>query len=215
MAKKNDTWTPCNNCGRDTRHVVLMVDSETEKDEEYGAWWETTFSMIKCAGCDLILLERSVDSSEFAETEKEYFPPVVSRRRPKWAADQTESIGPRGLMQLLNEVYLALHADSRRLATMGARTLLDMVMLDKVGDVGSFNAKLNAMQARGLIAIKQREFLEAALEAGNASAHRGHYPSSENLDHVMDILENIIAQVYVLPGAGKSLRRSTPKRRRK
>ncbi len=215
MATKNEIWAPCNNCGCDTRHIVLMTDSETEKDEQYGAWWQTTFKMIKCAGCDLVILERSINSSEFSETEKEYFPPVVSRRRPKWAVDRTESIGPRGLLHLLHEVYLALHADSRRLATMGARALLDMVLLDKVGDLGGFGIKLNAMQTQGFIAPEQRKFLEALLEVGNASAHRGHYPSSEDLDHAMDILENMISQIYLLPAAGKSLKRSTPRRREK
>jgi hypothetical protein len=186
-----------------------------DRDEEYDAWWETIFSMLKCLGCESVVLERCVTSSEYSEPEKEYFPPVASRKKPKWATDETEGIVPRTLIRLLNEVYLALHTDSRSLATMGARTILDMLILDKVGDVGSFKDKLNALQVKGLIGVQQRDFLEAALEAGHASSHRGHIPSTENLDHVMDILENLVAQVYVLPSAAKSLRKSTPKRKRK
>lgn len=51
----------------------------------------------------------------------------------------------------MDEVYIALHSDSRRLAILGARTLLDMVALDKVGDCGTFEEKLNALSDKGLI----------------------------------------------------------------
>ena len=117
-------------------------------------------------------------------------------------------------MSLLNEVYSALHADSRRLATMGARTLLDMVILDQVGDVGSFKEKLDAIQTKGLVGSQQREFLEAALNTGNAAAHRGHRPAADDLNIVIDIVESVVAQVYVLPGAANQLKKSTPARKR-
>jgi len=46
------------------------------------------------------------------------------------------------MKQVLDEIYVALTGNGRRLALMGARTLVDMLMLQEVGDVGTFDAKL-------------------------------------------------------------------------
>ena len=118
------------------------------------------------------------------------------------------------LPDLLSEVYSALHANNRRLATMGARTLLDMAIVNSVGDVGNFPNKLEALQQKGLVGKNQREFLEAALEAGNAASHRGHCPTAQRLNDVMDIVESILHQMYVLPHASAKLKKSTPRRKK-
>jgi hypothetical protein len=113
---------------------------------------------------------------------------------------------------LLDEIYIALHADSRRLALMGARAVLDIVLLDKVGDVGTFAKKLEQLEEQGLVARRNREFLATAIDAGSAAAHRGFRPNEETLAHVMDIVENLLEAVYVLEKSAEALRKATPQR---
>lgn len=83
-----------------------------------------------------------------------------------------------------------------------------------VGDVGSFPQKLDALLAEGLIGKKNRDFLEAALNAGSAASHRGHQPSGTAVSHVMDIMENHFQAVYVLESAADELKKTTPPRQR-
>jgi hypothetical protein len=54
--------------------------------------------------------------------------------------------------------------------------------------------------------------LEAALDAGNAAAHRGHAAKPEEVEIVMDIVENMLHSVYVLHDAAQKLKKSTPLR---
>ena len=96
---------------------------------------------------------------------------------------------------------------------MGARALIDIVILEKVGDTGSFKEKLEALKKAGLIGTKNRDFLEAALDTGSAAMHRGHIPDEESVNHVMDIVENLLQAVYVLESAAKELKQATPQRR--
>lgn len=205
----------CNECGHVTDHTSLKSHSTEQNDEEYGAWWNTTYQMIECRGCHFISLKRTRTSSEMTEAEIDYYPPPVSRRKPNWYGDFCMNT-PAGLdlPDLIDEVYAALHANSRRLAAMGARTLLDIAIVDSVGDVGTFAEKLEALQKNGLIGTKQRDFLEAALEAGNAAAHRGHCPTAQQLNQVMDIVESILNQIYILPHAAAELKKSTPPRKK-
>lgn len=115
----------------------------------------------------------------------------------------------------MEEVYKSLDADGRRLALMGARALVDITILDKVGDAGSFQQKLQLMVQKGFLSRESSEYLAAALDAGNAAAHRGYYPGSDQLNHVMDIVENLLQAAYVLKDAAAELRKTTPQRKPK
>jgi len=104
-------------------------------------------------------------------------------------------------------MYTALHNDGRRLALMGARTLVDMLMLKEIGDVGSFEKKLKELETRGVISARGREFLSVALDFCNAAAHRGYKPAPDDLDAVMDIVENLLAATYHLSKVSAGVKR--------
>lgn len=97
---------------------------------------------------------------------------------------------------------------------MGARTLVDMAILDKVGDVGTFEQKLKALEHQGFVSRRNREILDAALDAGNASAHRGHKFKPEEVNQVMDIVENLLQAIYVLEPAARKIKTATPPRKK-
>lgn len=119
---------------------------------------------------------------------------------------------PYKLSSLLREIYTALDADRRWLALMGTRTVVDMVLLEKVGDVGTFQQKLEQLEGKGFVSRRSREFLAAVLDIGSAAAHRGFVPKAEQLAHVMDIVENVLQAVFLLEGAAAELRKKTPPR---
>lgn len=98
---------------------------------------------------------------------------------------------------------------------MGARAVLDIVIVDKVSDVGSFVDKLDALMANDFITKKQRDFLKAALEVGNAAAHRGHFPTASDVNRLMNIVEGLLTQIYILPNDGIALQTTTPQRKKK
>jgi len=210
MAKKSRISTVerihCNNCRNRTEHRRRKtVQDSGQTDEVY--WWSTTNEMLECCGCRAVILRRTFEFSEDNEPTVRYFPPFVSRHPPSWQYDL-----PREVRVVLDEVYRSLDADTRRLPMMGARTLVDILKVEKVGDVGSFKQKLDALAAAGFIGTVQVEILDAALDAGGAAAHRGHIPSFDEVNAVMAIVENLLKAVYVLPDMAKRLKKSTPAR---
>jgi len=98
------------------------------------------------------------------------------------------------------------------LAVMGARALIDVVIADKIGDVGSFEKKLDMLEERKFVSSLNRVQLAAALDAGSAAIHRGHKPSPETVGQVLDIVENIVEAVYVLPKTAEQVSKETPPR---
>jgi hypothetical protein len=87
-----------------------------------------------------------------------------------------------------------------------------MVMVEKIGDVGRFDQKLNELEKAGFVSSKNREVLAAALDAGSAAAHRGYAATPAEVNIVMDIVENMLQAVYVLHDAAQKLKKSTPPR---
>ena len=94
---------------------------------------------------------------------------------------------------------------------MGARAIVDQFMNVMIGDIGGFKAKLQKLVDDGYISKKNRETLEAALDAGHAATHRSHDPSPDDLTLVLDIVENLI-QPLALEKKIETLKKNTPKR---
>ncbi len=124
----------------------------------------------------------------------------ISRKKPEWLNEL-----PSDIKSVLSEVYIALHAESRYLATVGPRTVLDLLIVDKIGDSGSFKQKIKKLEDGGHITHAEAELIEAVIEAGSASAHRGYAPDTDSLNHVMDTLESMLDKLYIAEGRQKRL----------
>jgi hypothetical protein len=141
--------------------------------------------------------------------EPNYYPPPVRRQRPSWHVEL-----PQEIFQILSEVYAALASDSRRLALMGLRTVLDIYIVDKIGDAGGFKEKLKQLREKGEISEHGAELLDAAIEAGSAAIHRGFKPEQKHLETVLEIVENLLRQSALKPSA-KKVMDAVPKRKQK
>jgi hypothetical protein len=205
-------WSHCNECGQDTLHrvVKLIQRSRDYEDGEYTVTAGTNWRILQCCGCNEVAMSRIDWCSEDDPQDPHvptYFPPRVSRRKPEWMV-RREAPGYEGL---LDEIYAALHADSRRLAMMGARAVIDRAVAKKIGDRGSFSVGLDELQKENLLSQQERAIIEAAFEAGSAAMHRGHQPTSDSLNTVIDIVERVV-HAEVLEEKARELSAATPKR---
>jgi hypothetical protein len=216
MNTPNKTHSFCRECGQQTWHIIVAginrdeVEVETEAGER-PVMSENVYQLLQCCGCECVTMRCTTICEELYrdDTVVRHFPPSTARRRPAW-----EGHLPSPAQFLIREIYNALHSGGLRLAVMGARTLVDMAILDKVGDVGTFEQKLKALEDDGFVSKRNREVLNAALDAGNASAHRGHKFEAREVNQVMDIVENLLQAIYVLEKAAEKIRTQTPPRKK-
>ena len=207
-------WVHCNQCLRKTRHEVITFrilkeseEIEVEDGQTFPIDWQTTYTMLECRGCGSVTLRRRVVTHDMGGSDNtEYYPPPVSRQIPRWHYDL-----PKEFQSLMKEVYAALHANSKCLALMGARALVDLFMNVSIGDIGGFQKKLEKLVEDGYLSKKNKEILEPALDAGHAATHRAHTPTTEDVNVVFDIVENLI-QALALKKKVEDLKKHTPKR---
>ena len=210
--------TYCNQCRKKTRHAIVAESTRTGSEGLVDV--SRTSSILEC-GCEHTVLRKRVHFSEFQECpgdldpDDEFFPPHSSHYEPAWV----DSLDSHTLKAVLREVYLSLNAGLRFLAAVGIRTGLDLIIKEKVGDIGQFEKKLDELVTAGFVSSEERDRLDVLAEAGNAAAHRGYTPTPEALTVVLGILELLIYRLYVetkhaaeLSVAADKIRQTIPRR---
>jgi hypothetical protein len=169
--------------------------------------------MLECAGCHTISMshEAAIGGGDFVE--QTYYPSPVSRKQPSWVLLLAIGFGYEGVLgDLLLEIYQALAGGQLRLAAMGVRALLEQVMIAKVGDLRTFDDKLDAFQKAGYISFLQRDAMRATLDMGDAAMHRAYKPTEREINTALDIVETVFSVIFEQKDAAERLRDTVPPR---
>jgi Domain of unknown function (DUF4145) len=117
--------------------------------------------------------------------------------------------------ELLQEVYVAFYQGLTRLATMGIRSLIERIMISKIGDQQSFIKNMSEFERLGYVSNIQRARLDTLLDAGHAAIHRAYSPTTQDVHTLLDITEHIVEAVYVHGDKVAELRKNIPVRKPK
>lgn len=225
MPNADSTQSHCNICLGHKNHKVVHVETTSWKDtiDEYAGYsidGGDRWTLLRCLGCDAVRLKHeswcSEDSDDVGRVKinTEWFPPTVRRQKPAWRRELRFMFGPlNSYGDLSDEIYEALAMGANRLATMGVRALVERLMVDNVGDKGTFEKTISAFFSAGHVAPNQQAmFRETLIEAGHAAMHRGFEPSADTVNTLLDIVEGIMHQIYVAPVLAQQVNKTIPKR---
>jgi hypothetical protein len=205
------TKAHCNRCGGQTNQEILFSSRHDAFAEPLGYVVQELFETLRCHGCDKLTTRVT---TFFSDKEGDFYavqyPPVMARRTPDWIEIPDEI--PPVVIDLMYEVYTAVQNRLARLAAMGIRAALEYLIIDKVEDQGMFTKNLDAFQAAGYISLRQRNSVEAILEAGHASIHRGWEPKENDITTLLDITESVIESVYLHEDQARNLEKRVPRR---
>jgi hypothetical protein len=210
MALAKKVQAPCSSCVRKTAHDILF---ETVQSDEIAT---DTYALLSCCGCSTISLGHQFRWSD-GSLDHTYYPSPVSRKAPDWV--QWLAIGMTSHSKeesdiggLLKEIYQSVDGGQHRLAAMGIRALLEQVMILKVGDLNTFNEKLDEFQKQGYISLLQRDAMRATLDVGDAAMHRAFKPTEVDLKVALDIVEGVLSPIFSHKEAADKLADRVPPR---
>lgn len=220
------TKSYCNSCVGMRNHEVLHREEkswEEEIDDGNCIGGTNKYEILKCLGCEHISVRHEYTFSDDLGPDglpiirTGYYPPAIFREKPRWYSEAHWAFGFGDALvpKLLDQIYVALQNDSRSLATMGIRALIEHVMIEKVGDLGGFGKNLSRFFEEGYISKVQREALQPLIEAGHAAMHRGWNPSKNDLVMLMDIIESLIESIYINEYRAKTIKGCVPERPKK
>lgn len=223
---KSQASIPCNECAGERNHAIRTMFSAQgpmgATDDDGVPLAFDLFEILQCLGCNAVTVRRTKwngskyyhdpESSGFiyADESITYLPMRITRARPLWLSSL-----PRAVELVLGEVYSTLDVGALTLAAIGVRTIIDMVALKAVGDLATFEKKLEALEKGGWLGSLDRKRVEVVVDAGSAAAHRGFRATPTSIGHMMEVVEHLLKATYVLDLQTKVLKESTPRRRRK
>lgn len=219
MEKKAVTKAQCNRCFGETNHEVLHIerrDLMEEYDNEVRLSYGETLEILNCSGCETLKArhttwhEADIGFDGNMVMHVTYLPSASSRREPEWLS---QWLNPSTTEFLFREVYVALKNGCSRLAVIGVRSVIENIMIELVGDNGSFAENLKCLEKAGYISSKQKEILGHIIDAGSATTHRGYSPSAEDLATILNIAESLYEIVYIHPPEANFLKERIPPRK--
>lgn len=210
----------CYQCKGETHQKTLFENVELlppieivafdEHGQRKGSAWTIearVWNISQCQGCERINLNVYARHSPAEDDFPiHHFPTKDFRPFPTWATYLN-----RNYLELICEIHQSLSAGSVRLPLMGARTLLDLFIVEKIGDAGTFKVKLQKLVDGNYISSSSKDLLEIALEYGHAAIHRNYQANKDELNGVLDIIENLL-QTEALKDKTKDLKKNIPKR---
>ncbi|QQR78594.1 MAG: DUF4145 domain-containing protein [Candidatus Moraniibacteriota bacterium] len=195
---------PCIQCDQKTNHQVLSSVYSIWNDRDIS--WDSHFEIVKCMGCDFISFRSASTFSEDIETDpdtgeaiypitEELYPNRIMGKR----AMKEAYLLPYPLAPIYKEVYDAMCRNSRILASTGIRILVEAICKAEGAKGADLEKKIDDLVKRGILTADNAETLHSTRLLGNRSAHEGEQSTAEEIGVAMDIVENLMHRVYVIP----------------
>lgn len=211
MPEKKDhgpVWAPCVECGGgQRRHEVLKQHVETGDPDIHLC--RTTYEICKCMGCGTIrfrqgsLSEDDVDpdTGKMIESVRAY----PEHRKERHTALDASSY-PQPIRRMYLEAVRAWNAGAPGLAGGGLRATVEALCRDQGVTGRNLEKRIDALVAKELLAKPQAALLHQERFLGNDTLHQFLVPTDDELETGMQIIENLLTTIYVLPAKAKKMR---------
>jgi hypothetical protein len=209
-SKLKSVRIPCSNCGGDPKnHEVIREYSKEWEIEEAGMYGKNTHQICKCAGCDTIRFRSySWDSEDIDWRTSE--PEVREKIYPEDIKSTRQGIDvhelPEPVARIYREAVIAFNAGALILAGGGLRAVVEALCKDKNVSGRNLEKKIDRLVEQGLLAVPQAELLHEERYLGNAALHEIVAPSVLDVNDGFDIIDNLLATIYIMPDKAQRLR---------
>lgn len=194
----------CPICKRRTQHTISGEDYNHYSEPVDGIFETDTYYVVKCCGCETVTFFLKKEGTEYEQTD-EYgnYLEVPEVRTYPVNEDEVEFID--GHWGLPSEIYSAYHesvkainAECPLLAALGLRIVVEAICINKGIKKGKLGLKIEKLQTEGYITKANKERLDEARFMGNESAHDFRVPSRDKLLLVLDVVNTMLHDLYIL-----------------
>ena len=210
--KDEDLRLPCPACTASTFHKVLLSAKRSERFDPAGYHVDIWFQVVQCQGCRTLSFRRLVVDSddyqydqiagEYVAVEREsLYPSRVEGRRQLPDAHYL----PFTVSSLYKETLAALANDSPILAGIGIRALVEAVCKERNASGRNLEKRIDDLVTLGVLTASGSEILHSLRLVGNEAAHEAKPHTKNELLVGMDVVENLLNTVYLIPKKADSL----------
>lgn len=202
--KVDKIWNYCSKCNQHTKQQALFIKQKEYQDLEEYEYGKYTYIVLECCGCESISYRTEyvdylqADANELSRenpTVKSYqiFPKVLNGRKPI-----SSYYIPEKILSVYEQTILALKGESELLTAVGFRAILEAICLEENIKGQNLEQKINNLAKNRFITEKEAERLHTIRFLGNDSVHEMEIPSTKKLYLVLDIIEHLLRNIYII-----------------
>jgi len=191
----------CYSCGKYTNHEVI-AEEKISANTDYEEPWSEIHRFSRCAGCDAFTYAIESYSPEdwnphTGEMESSWktYPAGEGDRKPM---DNLHEL-PHKVRLIYRELIVAINAQLPVLAGIGLRAIIEAVCRDRGISGGNLQVLIDGLATNGVLSRSQADILHNHRFLGNAAAHEITPAKPRELIAALEIAENILRTIYVLP----------------
>lgn len=192
----------CASCDRTTNHTIVSSESMISPDDSY--WWISTYSIVKCCGCETISFLTATKEEGVVNyyDDGEIYYPIEYKTYPhhKPFAKPINNLWPipTNIANIYKETISSLNNECYLLAAAGFRVIVEAICLDIQIEGKLLETKINNLCKKGIITKNDRDRLHSIRFMGNDSVHSIKKPDLQQIRLVLDIVHNMLNGLYVL-----------------
>jgi hypothetical protein len=198
----------CHQCGKHTNHNVIAEEKVGPGENDNYHWGDTHY-FARCAGCDAFTYaieswceeDWNPYTGEMDSTWKTY-PRGVTERQP--INDENEL--PTKVRLIYKEVIGSMNAQLPVLSGIGLRALIESICRDQGIANGDLQQLIDGLATSGVLSKAQADILHTHRFLGNVAAHEITSAQPRELVAALEIAENILRTIYVLPQLSKQVK---------
>lgn len=200
----------CLTCDTQTRHKVIKSVSDQD-DNPWGISW-SQHEIITCLGCETVSFRKTWGTDDIVgedddgyiyDSSEEVFPSRVAGRKKIRSFYSL----PSEVQGIYQETHQAVSGNQPILGGIGIRAIVETVCREKNAAGNNLESKINALVDIGVLTKEGAEILHQTRIYGNDAAHEVNPISQQNLGVLMDIAENLLENVYILPKKAAALKK--------
>lgn len=201
--KKYSSKVMCKKCQQETWHEILYDEEYRESDDENEIWVSTTYTLLKCRGCENIcLLTQGVCSEDFdpqtgeLDVDRNVYPsPFKSDRE---LIDKIYHV-PKDISLVYGETIKAMNFGMSILTAIGIRSTIEAIAIDQHIEIWGIEAKIKEMVKLKIITPGGSKSLLLVKDVGNMATHTIKKHHHDELSLCIDIVEGVLNTLYVEP----------------
>lgn len=214
----------CNNCRKITNHDLLFTKSIDDIEDLEGQSYllsSTDYSLVQCRGCEAItyittdnypnFLDIGPSGNAFISSKKSF-----SRFYPERVIELKEEKKfagiPSNLKLIYREIIDGFNLGQRILCAAGLRSIIEgtcryLEIID-----GNLHNKIQSLSSTGQINKTLADALDVHKFLGNKALHELAVPSKEELIHAIELVEQMLEQIFNVPDKSERLKALVTKR---
>lgn len=203
---------PCPSCANVTFHRVVVSARLSEWYRLEGYHQTSWYQVVQCQGCRTLSFRKVTsdnDSFFYDEMKGEHipvereslFPPRVNGRRQLVGA----YLLPFTVYSIYKETVVSLANDSPILAGIGIRALVEAVCKERKASGRTLEKQIDDLVIQGVLTSDGAEILHSLRLMGNLAAHEAKPHTESEILIGLDVVENLLDTVYLIPRKADSL----------